>query len=363
MHYVRQGIKILVVIFVFISLTSGAAGASPVANSSDPLDCEFPLTAEDATDTTVEVTEQPERIVTLQPSSTQIAWEIGAWDRVVGAPVGPYIDYLAGYDDPSDISMADDLTPNIEEIIALEPDLVVAAGVQDDEQIKQLRDAGLTVFKFSTPTSFDALYAEIYLMGQLSGSCDGAVETVDWMQSEMSVVETAVDDEEQPTVAYLMGGGFTAGDGSFTDEIITTAGATNLATEVGIEFYDVLSEELLVQEEPDWIIYPDTFDEPPVDGDGVTETPAWENDNFIVLNASYLNQAGPRIVYPVSELAATLHSEAYEEPLDEARHPNPYAEDERNAASAEHVDEQPGFGVVIATIAALSMAFLRTRHR
>ena len=357
---------------LFVALAVVLAGIiafAPVAASNDTAssDCAFPVTDTDATDTEVTVDERPDRIVTLQPSTTQIVWDIGASDRVVGAPVGEHIAYLDGHGEPVDITQEDGLTPSVEQVVDVEPDLVLAAGTQDEEQIQQLREANITVFKFETPESFDALYDVIERTGRLTGECEGADETLEWMTDEIDTVEEAVEGQESPLAFYPMGSGFTAGEGTFTDEIITTAGGENLGSKAGIEFYEVLSQETIVEEDPEWIVHTDSFDEPPVEPEALEATTAWEEDQVLVVNASYMNQPGPRIVYPLQEIAEAFHPEAYADAQTaESETTEPGADDETPTADqqADAADEpMSGFGVGVALLSVLLASLLALRRR
>ncbi|WP_336363877.1 PGF-CTERM-anchored ABC transporter substrate-binding protein [Halalkalicoccus salilacus] len=361
--------RLLSVVFALFVLTSsmgmGAVGPHDGVAAAQ-VECEFPVTMTDATGEEVTIEEEPERVVAMQPSDAQTLWEIGARDKVVGMPVGQYTEYLEGYDEPADITEGDGITVSTERVIELEPDLVVASSVADEEQIGQLRDAGLTVYHFEEETSIDDVIEGTETTGQLVGECEGANETVDWMNEEIRSIEEAVGDEESPTVLYAMGDGFTAGQGTFIEEIITTAGGENLGSSAGIEFYGQISEEVVLAEDPDWIVYPDNFDEPPVSDQVLEETTAGQEDRIVAVDSNRMNQPGPQVVYAIDALAEALHPEAYAaagngEETNRTNDTN--ASDGTNDTSGESGEDQPGFGIA-ATLAALVMAaFLLLRRR
>ncbi len=334
----------------------GAGGAhGGVAAAQDA--CEFPVTATDATGEEITIEEEPDRIVAMQPSDAQILWEIGAREKVVGMPVGQYTDYLEEYDEPADITQDDGLTVNTEEVVDLEPDLVLASAVADEEQVGQLRDTGLTVYRVQSAASIDDVVENTETVGRLTGECAGAAETVETMEEEIGAVEAAVEGEERPTVLFAMGDGFTAGQGTFIEDIVRTAGGENLGSIAGIEFYGQISEEVVIAEDPDWIVYPDTFEEPPVSDRVIESTTAGQEGQIVQASADRMNQPGPQVVSTVTELAETFHPEAYGAQGDVP------AEEGGNDQPAESGEDQPGFGIAAAVAALVAAGFFLLRRR
>jgi iron complex transport system substrate-binding protein len=393
---------ILVALVALVVATSGAGmgAAAPLTDSPTAqvdLVCEFPLTVEDGTGEEIELDEEPERIVAISPSDAQVLFEIGVEDRVVGMPVGQYTDYLEGYDEPEDISGEDDLTPSVETVVGLEPDLVLASSTADEDQLEQLRDSGLTVYQFAPAASLDDVYDKVATAGELTGECDGAEGTAVWMDEEISIVEEAIEGEEEPLVLYSMGGGFTAGEGSFTEQIIQSAGGVNLGSEVGIEFYEPISDEVVVDEDPEWIVYPDNFEEPDMDEEIVEQTTAGQEGNLTSVDAQFMNQPGPYVVYAIADLAETFHPDAYADAAEAAEGDDTEEADDAETDDAETDDtaddedvettddaeiedadeaddevedgaddateDQPGFGVVVALVALVLAGLIAARRR
>ncbi|MEM4780618.1 MAG: PGF-CTERM-anchored ABC transporter substrate-binding protein [Halalkalicoccus sp.] len=371
----RQLFAVVVGLLVLTSTVGmGAVGAHDgVGAAQSEFECEFPVSVTDATGEEITIEEEPEEIVAMQPSDAQTLWEIGAQGKVVGMPVGQYTEYLDGHDEVEDISEDDGITVSTERVIDLEPDLVLASAVADEEQIEQLRDAGLTVHQVQSATSIDDVRENTETVGQLTGECEGAADTLAWMDEELGAIEGAVEDEESPTVLYAMGDGFTAGEGTFIEDVIETAGGENLGSEAGIEFYGQISEEVVISEDPDWIVYPDTFEEPPVSEQVIESTSAGQEDRVVQVDAQRMNQPGPQVVYAVDSLAETFHPEAYaaaddaaaeSEDADEADTDEPATDEEGEPADdAAESEDQPGFGIVAALAALIAAALLFLRRR
>ncbi|WP_336344468.1 PGF-CTERM-anchored ABC transporter substrate-binding protein [Halalkalicoccus ordinarius] len=363
-------LSVVVALCVLISTMGvGAVGAAGDHGgvAAAQVECEFPFTGTDATGEEVTIEEEPQRVVAMQPSDAQTLWEIGARDKVVGMPVGQYTDYLEGHDEPEDITEDDGITVSTERVIQLEPDLVVASSVADEDQVEQLRDAGLTVYQFGPETSIDDVIANTETTGQLVGECEGANESVEWMNQEIGAIEEAVEGEERPTVLYAMGDGFTAGQGTFIEEIVTTAGGENLGSTAEIEFYGQISEEVVIEEDPDWIVYPDNFEEPPVSEQVLSETTAGQENQVVAVDSNRMNQPGPQVIYAIDTLAETFHSDAYAaaqeggeaNETDESGNETGGGDD----SAGESGEDQPGFGIAAALAALVLAAFLFLRRR
>ncbi|WP_293029115.1 PGF-CTERM-anchored ABC transporter substrate-binding protein [Natronococcus sp.] len=376
-------------VIVFVAVLTALAAFAPAAAAGGGMadvgqeepTCEFPFEGEDATGETVTVDEEPDSVVALQPSDAQVMHEIGAEEKLSGMPVGEYTDYLEA-DEELDISEDDGVTPVTEEVIDRDPDVVLAANaLQGDDIIDQLRDAGLTVYVFPTEQSLDGVAENVRLTGEIVGECDGAEDSIDEMNERLETIEATVEDEEHPLAYYEMGDGFTAGEGTFQDEIITTAGVENLGAEAGIEGWAEISDEVVVEEDPEWIIYGESWgDEPPV-SEAAMGTTAYQDEQFVAVNDQFMSQPGPLVVEAIEEIVAEVHPEAYaeatEETEDDAADETDDADDEADADdadaddavdepaddAAEDDDSIPGFGVpaVVAALIAVLAVFARRR--
>lgn len=340
----------LVVASVGVAAVSAPVGAQSGPDASPT--CSFPVSETDATDTTVTVTERPERIVVLQPSTAQTVWELGAADRVVGAPVGPYTEYLAGIGTREDVTNADEFSVNREAVVALEADVVLAANVVPDDTVSGLRAADQTVFVFGFGTSLSSVAEKTELTGRLIGSCGAATDANAQYRDRIEAVENATEGRESPRVLHYSGGPaghVVAGSGTFIDEIITTAGGTNVAAENGIEGYGQISDEAVVEWDPEVILVSE-------DGSGVPDSEAFastfavRNDQVVAVDGNYLSQPGPRVVIAIEELAAALEA-AETEGGDTA------------AGSESDPEDAPGFGAAAALIALAAGVLLAERRR
>jgi iron complex transport system substrate-binding protein len=303
----QRNLSVLVGTLVLVATIATGAGAPPAGTATAQSTCSFPVERTDATGTTVRIDSEPKRIVTLAPSAAQTMWDIGGREKVVG--VSQYASYLDGSDERTNVSGAGEAFVSVETVVALEPDLVLAPQIVPNETVEKLRSAGLTVYRFREATSIGFVVEKTRLTGRLTGECAGADATADRMTERLQTVREAVADEPRPRAMYVFFG-FTAGEGTFIDEIVTTAGGRNVASEAGITGYREYSPETVVDRNPEWILLNE--DQPTVpQTDAFNATTAVERGNVVVLNRSYISQPAPRIVRSVVKLAKAFHPEAY----------------------------------------------------
>lgn len=363
----RQTLAVLVAVLLALSLAAPAVAGSAgtAAADADELACEYPIELTDATGERITLEEEPESVVALQASDAQTVFEIGAEDRLVGMPDSPATADLEMGDREA---VTDGYELVTERVIELDPDVVLAANVTTDETVETLRDAGLTVYHFHGAESIDDVRDNVVRTGELTGECDGATETVDWMDDQLEIVETTLEDADRPLAYYAMGDdGTTAGTGTFVHEVLTTAGVENVAERAGIVWYNELSEETIVDEDPDWIIHSDDAEPEELMPDVAQTTTAYENGNVIAVDANQLNQPAPQVVYAVLEIVEAVHPDAYEAAVEEVDvEDSEDADDTDDGTDTDDGDDEdpvPGFGVPIAVAAALAAAGLLARRR
>lgn len=308
---------IVLAIVAGLLLGTVPAGAVPAGSTAaDAADapltqqqCSFPVTLTDGTGTEVTVDQRPERIVALQASTAQILWELGARDRVVGMPVRSYTAYLNGSDAKTDVLTEDGAGVDVEQVVALDPDVVIAPDSIGNDTVEQLRNAGLTVYKSGADKSIESIYEKTERYGQLVGNCEEAASVVEETRSTVEEVRSAVEGRESPRALYFFYN-FTAGNGTFIHEIIETAGGDNVAANAGISGYQEVNREVVAERDPQWLLHPS--DAPLPTGEPYASTTALRENQTLTLNANYMNQAGPRVVIPLQKIAMALHPDAFE---------------------------------------------------
>lgn len=372
----RTGLRLFVALLVVMAGVAGgiAPGVATAESTAQDTQCEFPATFEDAGGAEVTLAEEPEEVVTLNPSAAQTMWEIGAENKVTG--VSQYASYLDGAENRTAISAEDGFT-SVETVIDLDPDLVLAPNTIPPETVEQLRSEGdLTVYQFESASSIDDVRDKTRLIGQLVGECEGAEETVSWMDEELSAVEDRIEGE-QPAV-YFEFFETTPGQNTFQNDVLTTAGGQNVAAEAGIDGWGQMSQEQLVEQNPEWLVVTEGYPLP--EGEGIESSTAMEEDNIVNVTEEHIQQPAPRVVYAVSAINEALYPETEngesaddestdeestdDETADETNADEESTDDETNDGGAnddEATDPVPGFGIAAALAALLTVVALRRR--
>ena len=364
----RQQLTLLLAVVLAISAIAPIAGTGAAADTGtqeSQAECEYPIELTDATGETITLEEPPESVVALQASDAQTVFEIGADERLVGMP---HSDATSGLDRAGTESVGDGWNVDHERVIELDPDIVLAANTTRKPDLQTLRDAGLTVYHFDEAESLDDVRDNVLRTGELTGECDGATETAEWMDEQLEIVETAVDEADRPLAYYSMdANGYTAGPGTFIHEALTTAGVENLAEGEG---YHMEDPETVVAEDPDWIIYPEGSedDDEPIP-QTLEATPAYQNGNLVAVDGNQISQPAPQVVHAVVDIVETVHPDAYEEAsaeldVDNETDENDSAGDDSDGDESDgNEDTVPGFGVPAAVAAALAAVGLLARRR
>ncbi|WP_254523630.1 PGF-CTERM-anchored ABC transporter substrate-binding protein [Natrinema caseinilyticum] len=385
----RQQLTVLIAALLTVSAIAPvavAAGAAPVpavqeANAQGEANvqgesnaqCEYPQTVTDARGEEITLESEPESVVTLYPGDAQLAYSIGAEDKVVGMPVSQYTESLdAG--DRTDITADDGVTPVAEKIVGDDPDVVLAANIATYNQdlLETLEDRGIPVVVLETANSIDGVRENVRVTGAVTGHCAGAEETISWMDERLEIYETALEGANEPLAYYASGeDGATSGSETFQHDVLTAAGFTNLAAEVGETGWVQLNSEVVVDEDPTWIVYPDRTDSPPIPG-GLEETTAVQEDNVVAVDDNAMSQPGPNVVYAIETLIEQVHPEVYAEIEGDLESVDESYSDHGNATDSgpneDDIEENdggamPGFGASAALAALLAaVSFVAARR-
>jgi iron complex transport system substrate-binding protein len=281
----------------------------------------FPVELTDDLGRTVELGAEPERIVSLAPSNTEIVCALDACDRLVG--VTDFDDYPPEVADVTDMVIQTQV--DVELVVEAEPDLVLAAGneLTPTATIEQLEELGLTVLVLY-PETLDEVYANIELLGAALDAPEEADALVASMEDRVAAVEEAVADAEAPRTLYEVfhaeGTTYTAGDGSFLASLIEIAGGEPVTGDA----QGVIDGESLVAADPELILlggasYDPTLADPAAALDAVAARPGWADltavaagDVVPYLDDIVTTRPGPRIVDGLEALARAIHPDRFE---------------------------------------------------
>ena len=277
----------------------------------------FPVTIVDDTGRTITIESEPQKIISLAPSNTEIAFALGLDDKIIG--VTTYCDYPATALDKPKVGGFS--TVDIEQVTATQPDLILAANMHVDEIVPQLENLGLTVVVVN-PRGLDEILDSITMVGQVTGVIDAAKALVDDMQSRINAVTSKVaglTDTEKPKIFFVIWHDplKTAGPDTNHFAIIETAGGISVSRGMADGFPSVGLEEL-VAANPDIMIsdtgmgsggsLPYQFI---AEDTRLAGTNARINGNIYQIDSNIVNRAGPRIVDALEAMAEIIHPELF----------------------------------------------------
>ncbi len=256
----------------------------------------------------VEISEVPERVVSLTPAATEIMFALGVEDKLVG--VTEYCDYPAeALNKPK---MGDFENPNIELVIDAEPDLVFVAAWIQIELVDRLEQLGSKVFVLDAET-IDQVIKNIRMTGEIMGVSENANLIADDMQERVDRVLEKVKDLEKPLVFYEVWDDplMSAGPGTFIHSLIEMAGGINMAEDTDT-LYPRLSMEILVERDPDVYIANDVHNSRDIMArPGYDSLRAVQNERVYTIEDDLVTLPGPRIIMGLEKMAKIIHPEAF----------------------------------------------------
>lgn len=253
----------------------------------------------------------PQRIVSVAPTPTEILFAVGAGGQVVG--VDDYSDYPA---EAANLSKVGSYTLNIEAIVALQPDLIVASDLVPRAQLEQLSSQGIPYVLFADRTIED-VFKTIRLAGVITGHVSEADSLASALSERVDAVKakTLAPNVTTPKVYVEYYPMWTYGPGSFGDDLISIAGGINVAHNASSEYPEVTNEYIIAQN-PEVIVYTTGVMSTTTKYSIVTR-PGWENisavetDHIYSIDDNLLSRYGPRIVDGLEQLAAIIHPELF----------------------------------------------------
>ncbi len=257
------------------------------------------------------------RIVSLAPSATESLFAIGAGDLVVG------VDEFSNYPpEVAGIETIGSLTPDIERVVALAPDLVVAAFITSPDDIEQISAAGIPVW-VADSKDVRGVADAIRGLGAAVGHADEAEQVASEIEAQIdSVVDTVSQATSRPRVFHEIDATdptkpFTVGPGNFVNDLLTLAGGENVFGDAPSPYPQVGFEDVLARD-PEAIVLADApFG---TTAESVRSRTGWESLTAVkdgrllevTLELSdQMSRPGPRIGQALKAMARFLHPDLF----------------------------------------------------
>ena len=259
-----------------------------------------------------------EKIVSTAPSNTEILTALGMGDKIVC--MDTYSEGIEGVKE--DVVKMDFTAPDAEEIIGLEPDIIIASGYNkagsSDDPFKSLSDAGIPVVYIPSSESIEGIYKDIEFVASVVNQEDKGKEIINNMKTDIekiSAIGKTIKDKKK--VYFEIGPAptlYSIGNSTFINEMIEIVGAENIFAKENSWISP--SEESVINANPDVILTTVNYVENPTEE--IKSRPGWEHINAIKNNQVYYIDANSasrptqNIIKALNEIAKAVYPDQYD---------------------------------------------------
>lgn len=259
--------------------TLPAFAMGTVTETAEPL--EYPVYINET-----EIKKKPERVVSLSPSLTEIIFEMGYGEKLVGRSA--YCDYPEAVSEISDVGKPSQ--PDIDTIIGLSPDIILTATVIPNKDIMALRNSGIETVYIAAPRSIEEMKGIYYAAALVF---EGAFDAESVSEKAWKTIADRMPTEKSlGKYIYITEGMNIAGKCTLEDSVLSLYGE-NLAKDIyGYTF----EKEFLLENEPDVIIFDSQFTIEALSSDDIIgKLAAYSSGNTISIDNSYFERPTGRI--------------------------------------------------------------------
>lgn len=273
----------------------------------------------------ITIPDHVEKIISMAPSTTQLLIDLGYADQIIACDTYSASSY--GESLAADIPQFDMMSPDNEQITALEPDIVFTTGMSysgGEDVYAAVKAVGICVADIPSSSSLAEIEEDILFVGACIGADDQAAKITEDMEqsiAELREIAATIPEDEKKTVLYELSTPtadypeiYSCGTNTYIDEMLTTIGAINIAAQEGDQWLS-LTEEAAVAANPDIILSGDTYTPDVVNV--ILNTDGWENVTAIKDGAVYavdgdaINRPNHHVVSAMYEIAKLIYPEYF----------------------------------------------------
>lgn len=294
MHLSAASAKLAAALVLLVACGTTSTATSPAGNQT----AQYPVTIHESSGASVTIKKQPHRIVSLSPTATEMLFAIDAGPQVVA------VDDQSNFPANAPMTKLSGFTPNVEAIVAYNPDLVVAA---DDTGgiVHALDQLSIPTLVEPAATKLEDSYTQIDELGVATGHVAEAQALVKKMRAEIAAAVAQIVKPSRPIKVYheLDNTYYSATSKTFIGEVYQLLGLQNIADGAtgAAGDYPQLSSEYIVSSNPDLIILADTKC-CQQDAGRVASRPGWgniaavKNGEVVGVDDDVASRWGPRVV-------------------------------------------------------------------
>ncbi|MDD5604045.1 MAG: ABC transporter substrate-binding protein, partial [Eubacteriales bacterium] len=304
---------------------SAAASAAAVSasNYSPPAAITYPADVTDGLGVSMTIKSKPSAIISLSLGTDEMLLAI-ADHSSVKAVSGAISEDAKISNIAEEAKNFPKAASNSENIISLKPDLVIANDWTSSELVNQLRDAGITVYSYITPTDIDGQIKVISDLASVIGEAVKGGAVIDEMNRVLESTSEklkALKEEDKATVLSYNLYGSTNGKGTSFDDIVTRAGLINAAAAADLDPYAQISKEKIIEMNPDILFLPDityeintdpeTFAESIRNDPSLAAVNAVKNGRIYLLPDKHMTSTSQYMAYGVEDAAKAAYPELF----------------------------------------------------
>ncbi|MBN2221376.1 MAG: ABC transporter substrate-binding protein [Vallitaleaceae bacterium] len=268
----------------------------------------YPLTITDSMGRSITFESEPQSVVSIAPNITEMIYALGLENRLIGrTELCDFPEAVLSIDTIGTL-----MEPNIEKIVSLKPEVVIASTHFSEESEKQLSDLGIKVVILYEEHQMDGIYTMIETMGSIFNVSDQANQVVNHMKTSIEETATKVEGLEAPSVYIVIGygeyGDYTAGGDTFMHQLISLAGGKNIASEVQGWSYSL---ESLIEADPSIILINEDLKEDFILSENYQDLSAVKENRVFGINTDLLDRQGIRNAEGIRLLAEIFHPESF----------------------------------------------------
>ncbi|MDR0863092.1 MAG: ABC transporter substrate-binding protein [Oscillospiraceae bacterium] len=324
---------LLALTLVFALVACAKEGASspsepPAATTNAPASTEAPAVSEvpetpaepsiaaDRQGNPITIPAEINRVITFGPANAEILVGLGVADKIIA--IDTYAFDVAGL--PADLPAYDMYTPDAEQILTLEPDVLIVTGMaqsQGSDPFKPLSDAGVCVIYVPSSESIEGIREDIRFLGNVFGKTDAAntlVADIDAKIAEVKAIGDTITDKK--TVFFTLADSsylYSFGSGTFLNEIIELVGAANVFADqtswIGV------SDEQVLSANPDVILTSVNYLEDAIADivsiPGFDAITAVQNGDVYYIDTNLSNRANQNITKAIDQIAEAIYPDVY----------------------------------------------------
>jgi iron complex transport system substrate-binding protein len=299
------------IVLVCLLVSSGPVSAqASVAQGEPPANGAFTRAFTDEAGRRVNVPSHVNRIVSLAPNLTEIVFALKEENHLAGDT--DFCDY------PPEAAqkphVGGPVNPNLEEIVKLHPDLILATSINRRETVDALDRLGLPAY-ITDPHSVDEMIASVERLGSVLGADKSAAALAGDLRARLADLDRRLAGAAPRRVLFVVWTDplISIGRGTFIADALRHAGARSVV-ETDAEWPRINLEEI-IRLQPEFLVFAgahagDTHQ----DIEALRSRPGWRDldamrQGKIAVISDAIIRPVPRIVDAIEQLARTLHPE------------------------------------------------------